>query len=81
MGNQRIPKYNVGGQAVIEGVMMRSPQSFAVACRKPEGEIILREERWHSLSDKARFLKWPVFRGGVVLVESLINGISALKFS
>jgi uncharacterized protein YqhQ len=72
---------NVGGQAVIEGVMMRSPRSFAVACRRPGGEIVVREERWRSVWEKLRFLRWPFLRGGVVLVESLVNGMSALGFS
>ena len=72
---------NVGGQAVIEGVMMRSPRSFAIACRRPSGELVLREERWRSLSERHRFLRWPLLRGGVVLLESLMNGLSALTFS
>jgi len=71
----------VGGQAVIEGVMMRSPNSFAVVCRRTQGEIVIREQRWHSIWDRWRFLKWPFFRGGVVLVEAMINGMSALTFS
>lgn len=71
----------VGGQAVIEGVMMRSPKSFAVVCRRTQGEIVIREQRWHSIWDRWRFLKWPFFRGGVVLVEAMINGMSALTFS
>jgi uncharacterized protein YqhQ len=72
---------NVGGQAVIEGVMMRSPRSFAVVCRRPGGSIVVREERWRSIWEKLRFLRWPFLRGGVVLVESLVNGMSALGFS
>ena len=75
---QRIP---VGGQAVIEGVMMRSPHSFSVAVRRADGRIVVRESRWVSLSDKFRFFKWPLFRGSVVLLESLHNGISALTWS
>lgn len=71
----------VGGQAVIEGVMMRSPRSFAVACRRSTGEIVLREERWRSLAERHRFLRWPFLRGAVVLLESLMNGMSALTFS
>jgi uncharacterized protein YqhQ len=72
---------NVGGQAVIEGVMMRSPRSFAVVCRRPGGEIVMREERWVSIWDKMKFLRWPFMRGGVVLLEALRNGMSALTFS
>jgi len=72
---------NVGGQAVIEGVMMRSPRSFAVVCRRPGGEIVIREERWHSIWDRLKFLRWPFLRGGVVLLEALVNGMGALSFS
>lgn len=72
---------NVGGQAVIEGVMMRGPKSIAIACRKPNNEIVLKEDKWISISEKLKFLKWPVFRGVIVLFESLINGIQALSFS
>jgi uncharacterized protein YqhQ len=75
------PRCDVGGQAVIEGVMMRSPRSFAVACRLPSGEIVLREQRWQSIWDRLKFLRWPLLRGGVVLIEALVNGMSALSFS
>jgi uncharacterized protein YqhQ len=72
---------NVGGQAVIEGVMMRSPNSFVVAVRRAAGEIVIKESRWNSISNSLPFLKWPFLRGTVVLIEALINGISALNFS
>lgn len=71
----------IGGQAVIEGVMMRSPKSFVVAVRRHKGGIAIREQAWHTLWPSLRFLRWPVFRGAVVLAESLHNGFSALKFS
>jgi len=61
--------------------MMRSPRSFAVVCRRPGGEIVVREERWHSVWERLRFLRWPFLRGGVVLLEALVNGMSALSFS
>jgi uncharacterized protein YqhQ len=71
----------IGGQAVIEGVMMRSPKSFAVAVRKPDGSIAVREERWLSFTSRLPFLKWPLLRGATMLVESLYNGLLALNFS
>ncbi len=71
----------VGGQAVIEGVMMRSPNSFTVSVRTPEGGIVIREDRWHSVWKKLKFLRWPFFRGMIVLIEALWNGISSLSFS
>jgi uncharacterized protein YqhQ len=72
---------DVGGQAVIEGVMMRSPRSFAVVCRRPSGEIVVKEAAWQPLWAGLKFLRWPVLRGSVMLVESLMNGLSALSFA
>lgn len=74
-------KPDVGGQAVIEGVMMRSPRSFAVVCRRPDGSIVIKEEPWRPVWGGVKLLRRPVFRGAVVLLESLLNGISALTFS
>jgi uncharacterized protein YqhQ len=71
----------IGGQAVIEGVMMRSPRSFAVVCRRPTGEIVVREDAWQPLWAGLKFLRWPVLRGSVVMAESLMNGFSALSFA
>ncbi len=72
---------DVGGQAVIEGVMMRSPKSFTVVCRRPDGSIVIKEQAWRPVWSGMRFLRWPLLRGAVVLLESLVNGISALTFS
>jgi uncharacterized protein YqhQ len=74
-------RINVGGQAVLEGVMMRSPRSFAVVCRSATGELVVKEQAWRSLWERLRFLRWPFLRGSVVLIESLLNGMSALSFS
>ncbi len=71
----------IGGQAVIEGVMMRSPKSFVVAVRRHVGGIAIREQKWEQLAPSLKFLRWPIFRGALVLAESLHNGYSALKFS
>ena len=71
----------VGGQAVIEGVMMRSPNSFAVAVRRPDKSIVVRERQWLSFSEKFKFLRWPLLRGATMLIESMYNGLSALQFS
>src|SRR5690242_12879015 len=71
----------VGGQAVIEGVMMRAPHSYAVAVRLPSGEIISKGERLPVLSERYPMLKLPVLRGAAVLVHSMILGIKALNFS
>lgn len=71
----------IGGQAVVEGVMMRSPRSFAIAVRRPDGRIVVREEGWLSFAERFPFLKWPLLRGATMLVESMYNGMSALNFS
>jgi len=76
-----VAKINVGGQAVIEGVMMRAPNALAIAVRKPNGEVVVKEDSWRSLSKRFKFLRWPLIRGSVVLLETLINGFQALFFS
>ncbi len=60
----------VGGQAVIEGVMMRSPRCMAIAVRRLDGSIVIRNDAWISVWERMRFLRWPVFRGGVVLIDT-----------
>jgi len=74
-------KIAVGGQAVLEGVMMRSPRAMSVAVRKPDGELARLDEPWRSISDRFPIFKKPFFRGVVVLIEALINGLQALSFS
>ena len=64
-------KLHLGGQAVIEGVMMRSPHAMAIAVRKPSGEIVVDERPWHSIWNRVKFLRWPFFRGSVVLSDGL----------
>ena len=74
-------KLSVGGQAVIEGVMMRGPGKIAVAVRKPNGEITVDLKPAGSISDRYPILKKSFLRGVVSLVESLIYGMKALSFS
>ena len=76
-----VDKPYVGGQAVIEGVMMRSPRCLAIAVRRPDGTIVVREDAWISIWERLRFLRWPLFRGAVILAESVYNGIQALNFA
>jgi len=71
----------VGGQAVIEGVMMRSPTAIATAVRTPDGRIVVRKKPFHSVFRRFRFLNIPVVRGGIHLIESMGLGIDALMFS
>jgi uncharacterized protein YqhQ len=72
---------SIGGQAVIEGVMMRSPNAFVVAVRKPDGSIRLRRDQWYGLSRKLDFLKKPFLRGILMLVETMANGLVSLNYS
>ena len=71
----------VGGQAVIEGVMMRTPNAYAIAVRKADGTIVNTAARLPKGSDKYPLLKLPVVRGGAVLVQSMSLGIKALNYS
>jgi uncharacterized protein YqhQ len=71
---------NIGGQAVIEGVMMRSPNAFAVAVRRPDGQIAVWKESIRFLTGKS-VVKWPVIRGVPALFDALLLGIRALNFS
>ena len=71
----------VGGQALIEGVMMRSPSYLAMAVRTPDGRIVIRKKIFHSIVRKLKFLNIPVLRGGVHLIETMGLGIDALMFS
>ncbi len=79
--NHNNGKINVGGQAVIEGVMMRSPDAISVAVRKPSGEIVVKKDPFVSLTQRYKLLNLPIFRGGIALIETLILGIRALAFS
>jgi len=71
----------VGGQAVIEGVMMRAPNSYAVAVRRHDGQIVSKAEALPKLDQKYPLLKIPVLRGSAVLIHSMALGIKALNFS
>ncbi|HOH98310.1 MAG TPA: DUF1385 domain-containing protein [Candidatus Cloacimonadota bacterium] len=72
---------NVGGQAVIEGVMMRGPERLATAIRRKDGTIELKITPFVSITQRVRFLGLPIVRGFVSLIEMLIIGISTLTFS
>lgn len=70
-----------GGQAVIEGVMMRGPRHFAVACRGAEGEIIVRREPVPAFFTRFAWAKWPFFRGVFALADALVLGMKSLLYS
>jgi uncharacterized protein YqhQ len=71
----------VGGQAVIEGVMMRAPHSYCVAVRKPSGEVVTEEMPVPRMSEKYKLFKYPFIRGLGVLAQAMSLGIKALRFS
>jgi uncharacterized protein YqhQ len=71
----------VGGQALIEGVMMRAPGAYGVAVRRPDGSIAIQRAKVTSLARRYPIFKWPLLRGIAVLFQSLALGIRALNFS
>ncbi|MGB9661855.1 MAG: DUF1385 domain-containing protein [Moorellaceae bacterium] len=70
-----------GGQAVIEGVMMRGPHRLAVAVRRPAGDILVESRPFESWTAHHSLFRWPFFRGVAALIESLVLGIRYLSFS
>jgi len=73
--------HQLGGQAVIEGVLMRSPLKYAVAVRLPNKKIKIKKKRYKSLSKRYKILGWPVIRGCIVLFEMMAIGMKALIWS
>jgi len=71
----------VGGQAVLEGVMMRAPHSYCVAVRKPDGEIVTEQAPLARMSEKYKVFKYPVIRGVGTLWQAMTLGLKALRFS
>ncbi len=71
----------VGGQAVLEGVMMRSPHAWAIACRKPSGDVVTMSEPLARPSDKHKWMAWPIVRGVMTLGYAMNLGYRALRFS
>src|SRR5262249_9071298 len=71
----------VGGQAVLEGVMMRSPHAWGIAVRKTSGEIVTHSEPLERPSEKHKWMGWPLVRGVVILGHAMVLGFRALRFS
>ena len=74
-------RVNIGGQAVLEGVMMKGKSHYAVAVRKADGTIVTEAKDCTSIMDRVKLFKLPLFRGMAVFVESLILGVKTLNFS
>lgn len=73
--------FQYGGQAVIEGVLMRGARDLAIAVRRPDETVIVERHQVNPLGDRLFLLRWPLIRGSVVLLDSLLWGIRALTFS
>jgi uncharacterized protein YqhQ len=71
----------VGGQAVMEGVMMRAPHSYCVAVRKPDGTLVTEEQMLPRMSEKYPLFRYPILRGVGTLGQAMSLGVKALKFS
>lgn len=71
----------IGGQAVLEGVMMKNKDTYAVAVRKSDGEIVIEKKEYKSLFGNGAITRWPLVRGVVNFVDSLVLGMSSLSFS
>lgn len=76
-----IHKTSVGGQALIEGIMMMGPKGAAVSVRLPDGTIDTEEKQVNHIRDKVKFLGWPIIRGCVNFIESMIFGYKCLMLS
>ena len=75
-------KYSgIGGQAVMEGVMMKNKETYAVAVRKPDGEIEIKKDEFKGISSKGKFFRAPFVRGIVNFIDSLTLGMSTLTYS
>lgn len=76
----KVKKTSIGGQALIEGIMMKGPEKIATAVRKPDGEIIVKESEINQIF-KNKFFKLPIIRGSFVLIDSLVTGVKELMYS
>lgn len=79
--SKKTHKTSVGGQALIEGVMMQGPRGMATAVRKPDGEILTEYHSIQLLRNKNKFFNIPIIRGIVGFVESMIMGYKTLMYS
>ncbi|WP_313344415.1 DUF1385 domain-containing protein [Sedimentibacter sp.] len=77
---KEVKKTTIGGQALIEGIMMKGPEKIATAVRKPDGEIVVKESEINQIF-KHKFFKLPIIRGSFVLIDSLVTGVKELMYS
>ncbi|HZX21392.1 MAG TPA: DUF1385 domain-containing protein [Clostridia bacterium] len=81
LGHKVIKPTSIGGQAVIEGVMMRGPKDIAIAVRTPENEIVVKKEPVEGIITKYKLNKIPFLRGGLALIDSMVLGIKSLNYA
>ena len=74
-------RVDIGGQAVLEGVMMKAPDSIAIAVRKPDGSICVRCDPYVSPAKKHKWMGWPIVRGAVNMVNMLVMGMNTFEAS
>jgi len=74
-------KTTCGGQALIEGIMMRGPKKQAAVVRRPDGELEIKEQELHPLRERCPIWGWPLVRGVVTFLDSMINGVKMLMWS
>ena len=71
----------IGGQALIEGILMRGPERQAIVVRDPEGGLVVKEEELKLIKDEYPILGLPLVRGSVTFLDSMVKGVKALMFS
>lgn len=81
MLNAKEIDFAIGGQAVIEGVMMRSPNNITIAVRKPGGKIKIKKRKYRTLTQRYKWLNIPILRGVINLFEMMVIGTQAINFS
>ncbi|MBR5232151.1 MAG: DUF1385 domain-containing protein, partial [Clostridia bacterium] len=81
MENKQVQRVDIGGQAVLEGVMMKSPEYIALAVRRPDGSIVLKRDAYESPAKKHKWMGWPLIRGMVSMVLMLSMGMKTLDDS
>lgn len=77
----RMKPSGIGGMAVMEGVMMKNKDEYAVAVRKPDNEIVVEKNTYKDFTNKVKFFKLPIFRGMLAFVDSMVIGVKVLSFS
>ena len=75
------PRVDIGGQAVMEGVMMKSPDAIAITVRRPNGTMVVKREEYVPLSKKHKWMGWPIVRGVVNMATMLSMGMKTLETS